>query len=279
MPNRIIKESIQTSDTLASISAEAERLFWRLTTAADDYGRFDARPHIVLGKCLAALIGRVTVEQVDGWLDELEKADLIQRYAVDGKDCLYLTTWDKHQRPPRAKESKYPAPLSHDSTCRQMTANAPVFENRESRIENRDTGYGNRETRAREEQPAAVVVESLKAAGILTPSRTEIDALMAFMDDDIELGVIVFATETAAVRGKRRVDYIQGILRRWRDAGVRTRAQAEAQEAQRQAAAARASPGPPTPDEYPDLTAKNAEILRWKAEVIAGAGCGQGPAP
>ena len=36
MPSRIIKESITTSESLSEVSADAERLFWRLVVKADD---------------------------------------------------------------------------------------------------------------------------------------------------------------------------------------------------------------------------------------------------
>lgn len=47
MPNRIIKESICTSDTLASLSAEAERLFYRLMVQCDDFGLMLANPNVI----------------------------------------------------------------------------------------------------------------------------------------------------------------------------------------------------------------------------------------
>lgn len=121
MPNRIIKESIRTSDTLASVSAEAERLFWRLVTSADDFGRFDARLNTVLGQCLSPFIDQLSKEQVEGWLAELQAVELIRMYAFDDQPYLELTKWNKHQRP-RAKASKFPAfddegshPLTFDS--------------------------------------------------------------------------------------------------------------------------------------------------------------------
>lgn len=43
MPNRMIKESICTSETLAQLTPEEERLFYRLLVNADDFGRFDGR--------------------------------------------------------------------------------------------------------------------------------------------------------------------------------------------------------------------------------------------
>ncbi|PWM38102.1 MAG: transcriptional regulator, partial [Clostridiales bacterium] len=38
MADRVIKESTVTSEPLSEISAEAERLFWRLVVKADDFG-------------------------------------------------------------------------------------------------------------------------------------------------------------------------------------------------------------------------------------------------
>lgn len=37
MPSRIIKESITTSESLSEVSADAERLFWRLVVKAEDW--------------------------------------------------------------------------------------------------------------------------------------------------------------------------------------------------------------------------------------------------
>ena len=47
MPNRIIKESICTSDSIDSLSWFEEVLFYRLIVNCDDYGRFDGRPSII----------------------------------------------------------------------------------------------------------------------------------------------------------------------------------------------------------------------------------------
>lgn len=123
MPNRIIRESCRTSPTLALLSDGAERLFWRLTTFADDHGRFEAAAPIVRGGCLP-MIRRVTDGMVDRWMVELEGANLIQHYMVGGKLFGFFTTWQTHQRV-RSATSKYPAP-SDDSRCPRLTPNVPV---------------------------------------------------------------------------------------------------------------------------------------------------------
>jgi len=118
MPNRIIKESICSSETLAEVTPEAERLWWRVITRADDFGRFEASPKVLLGQCLTAFLGEITLDNIDEWLCELVGADLIRLYEVEGKRYLQVTSWDKHQQR-RAQHSKYPAP---DDTCNHLHA-------------------------------------------------------------------------------------------------------------------------------------------------------------
>src|SRR5690606_31196056 len=112
MPNRMIKESICTSETLAQLTPEEERLFYRLLVNADDFGRFDGRAAVVLAACFPLQLDRVRVDDVEAWLQKLAEVDLIRFYEVGGRRYLYFPTWDKHQRK-RAQHSKYPEPPAH----------------------------------------------------------------------------------------------------------------------------------------------------------------------
>lgn len=107
MPNRIIKESILTSDTLAALSWFEQGLFFRLLVLCDDYGRADARPAVIRGTAYS--LYNVTNKQIADALSSLATAGIVDLYEVDGRPYLQLKTWAKHQRI-RAKMSKYPAP-------------------------------------------------------------------------------------------------------------------------------------------------------------------------
>lgn len=122
MPNRIIKETSLNSASLDALSAEAERLFYRLMLKADDYGCFEARPLVVLSNCFPLKVLEITDDQMESWLSELEQQDIIERYEVDGRPYLHFVHWEKHNGRPRAKNPKYPLPQSHDSTCNHMRA-------------------------------------------------------------------------------------------------------------------------------------------------------------
>lgn len=146
MPNRMIRESCRTSPTLDELSDGAERTFWRLTTVADDYGRFEADPRVVLSACYPLRAGRLDVGQVEAWLKEMVSVGLVLLYRVGQKLYGVFVSWAKHQQI-RAKRSKYPEPPASDSICQQTLANVPVVEvvvesrSRESRVEVENTTF------------------------------------------------------------------------------------------------------------------------------------------
>lgn len=137
MPNRIIRESICTSDSVDKLSWFEEVLFYRLIVNCDDFGRFDGRAAVVKNR-LFPLKENLTLKTVENALHGLASAGLIALYMFEGKRFLYLPTWGKYQTQ-RAKVSKFPSPddgkQADEIICKQMHADVPVFENRESRIE------------------------------------------------------------------------------------------------------------------------------------------------
>jgi hypothetical protein len=111
MTSRIIRHSALTSRSLDQLSDGAERLWWRLTLVADDHGRFDADPRIVLAGCFPLRSGEMALDTIAGWLDELEQAGGIVRYEVESHMYGQFVKWAEYQRPPRYK-SRYPDPKS-----------------------------------------------------------------------------------------------------------------------------------------------------------------------
>ena len=119
MPNRIIKESICTSEDIAGLSMGAEILFYHLMVKVDDFGVYFGNEQIIKNTCFPLKSSEIKVKQVESWLNELVKAGLLFAYmAEDGKKYVQFTKWSKHQQI-RAKKSKYPL---FDSTCNQLLA-------------------------------------------------------------------------------------------------------------------------------------------------------------
>ena len=130
MPNRILKESICTSDSVDSLSWFEEVLFYRLIVNCDDYGRFDGRPAIIKNR-LFPLKESLTAKAISKAVNTLVTAGLVVLYEFEGKPYLYLPTWNDHQNV-RAKRSKYPSPegcvITHENICNHMYADVPVIQ-------------------------------------------------------------------------------------------------------------------------------------------------------
>lgn len=95
------------SETLARISPNAERTFWRLLTECDDEGRVRDHPKL-LKAALFPLHDTVTADDVDNDLSELAQHGLIVRYEKDDKPCIAVISWDEYQHPKHPTPSKLP---------------------------------------------------------------------------------------------------------------------------------------------------------------------------
>ena len=93
MPNRIIKESICTSDTIDGLSWFEEVLFYRLIVSCDDFGRFDGRPIIIKNK-LFPLKENITVKSVSDAICKLSTVGLVILYSYEDKLSRYIATVD-----------------------------------------------------------------------------------------------------------------------------------------------------------------------------------------
>lgn len=122
MPNRILKDSIKTSDQIDELSFFEEVVFYRLIVTADDYGCMDGRTTLLKNE-LFPTRDNVTRKAIESAIDKLASVGLLRKYAVNGKPYLCFPSWDKHQRI-RNKHRKYPDPDLSDicqSNDRQMT--------------------------------------------------------------------------------------------------------------------------------------------------------------
>lgn len=127
MPNRILKNSICSSDTIDSLSWFQEVVFYRLLVNCDDYGRMDARPKL-LKSMLFPLKDRLSSKDVEDAVQRLADVGCVRLYEVEGKPYLYLPTWGSHQNI-RAKKSKYPEPekeIPTASYCNSTNVNENI---------------------------------------------------------------------------------------------------------------------------------------------------------
>lgn len=115
MPNRDLKDSNRRSASLQILSDAAERLWYRLITAVDDFGRMEAHPEVVFSTCFQRPPKGWTAQKVAQCLKELGSLappgdqPLIHLYQHGRKEYLQILSSPVHIYR-RAKVSKWPAP-------------------------------------------------------------------------------------------------------------------------------------------------------------------------
>jgi hypothetical protein len=103
---RTIKPEFPQSESVGKLSREARLLFIQLWTIADDAGRARAA-----SRMLASLLYPYDDDAprlIGGWLDELEGADMIRRYEVEGSVYLEIVKWLEHQKIDKPSKSRLP---------------------------------------------------------------------------------------------------------------------------------------------------------------------------
>lgn len=165
MPNRILKESICSSDSIEKLSWFEEVLFYRLIVKCDDYGRYDGRPAIIKGNCFP--LKDVTNKDIEKALNKLSAAGLVRVYEAQGRPYLQLVTWERHQTI-RAKKSKYP---TFDETCMQMQADESKCSRNPIQSESETITVSKDTVRRSEIQKAVESWNSLESMGIKGISR------------------------------------------------------------------------------------------------------------
>ena len=147
MPNRIIKESIRTSDTVAEMTDFQFRLWVGLIVSADDYGRGDARPEILKGQ-IFPLRKKVKEKDIESALNGLAALGCVDLYSVNGKPYYSFPTWGDHQRI-QTKRSKFPAPTENGESRQSTVSHGeiplesnPIQSKKESESESNNARFG-----------------------------------------------------------------------------------------------------------------------------------------
>ena len=121
MPNRIIRETILTSDKVECLDAPAEVFYRRLLSKVDDYGRYDARPSILRASLFPLRIDRVREADCTRWMAACQKAGLIALYSHADKPYLEVANTGWQARSP----SRFPDPSQASANiCAQVQTNA-----------------------------------------------------------------------------------------------------------------------------------------------------------
>jgi hypothetical protein len=104
--SRNIKPSIMDNEELAELEPLTRLLFIYLWMLADREGRLEDRPKRIAQQAL----GYDRAADVGAMLDDLQRAGFIARYVAEGKACIQILQFAKHQSPHvREAASELPA--------------------------------------------------------------------------------------------------------------------------------------------------------------------------
>lgn len=239
MGNRILKESICTSEDIDALGWFGEVLYYRLIVNCDDYGRMDARTAILKARLFP--LREVAAEAIEEALDVLEALGCVRRYEAGGRPYLLLRAWEKHQRV-RVSRAKYPAPEE------EVGAEADMEAGEDAKVVPLVWGAGEGDAvdgggspqvaaRGGESPPEPESEEESESISEAESEGETEDAVaaavvavgMPYMPKDAEIARglrtaygeawVVAAIERAADGPSRTWRYVRGILRRWRDQG------------------------------------------------------------
>jgi hypothetical protein len=131
VPTRLLREGILDSEGVNRLGWPAEVFYRRLMSVVDDFGRFDARPSVLRSRLYPLKLGTVSEADVSSWLAECERAGLVSRYTVNGREYLLFY----RSGPARSKVSKFPEPpddirlppqLASENICAQTQTDENV---------------------------------------------------------------------------------------------------------------------------------------------------------
>lgn len=260
MPNRIIKESICTSEDIAKLTWFEESVFCHLMVTVDDYGRYDGRISILKAR-MFPLRSDVTLKTLENAINRLSTLGMVTLYKNDDKPYLQLTNWHKHQQI-RNKKSKFPAPteetiylpqasqesapeITIDNTCNQLKSNADNCPRNPNPNPNPIKSSSSAHANARE-YIKVLFASEFESGSTYNEVSSIIDLLKAtvgereFCDDDRYLLDIAFSAANKA--GKRNVAYIEGVFKNFAKRNIKSKADHIRYEEQRaQAAKAKGS--------------------------------------
>lgn len=126
MPNRILRDGILASESVATLSWAEEVFYRRLMSVVDDHGRFHSAPKLIRAACYPLLIDKVSDADIWKWLTACVEAALVSVYpALDGKRYIQIIKFGQQVR----AKSKFPEPCDAclpepAISCEQVPANA-----------------------------------------------------------------------------------------------------------------------------------------------------------
>lgn len=130
MPSRIVREGINSSRAVSSLSEEAQLFYRTLMLVVDDYGRFEVDLDVIRASCFPRQLDRWPPGRIETCLNCAvqtltdDGTPLIQRYRVASKEYLQINNFNQRVQ----SKPKFPGPPETVNDSRTVTHGSPTVE-------------------------------------------------------------------------------------------------------------------------------------------------------
>lgn len=157
MPNRVLRDGILTSERIDQLNWAEEVFYRRLMSVVDDYGRYYAKPELLISACYPLRIRKVSDSDVAKFLTACVSAGLVSTYqANDGKRYVQIVDFGQRIQ----AKSKFPDPPdgSRESTVENGDSPESTEKNRLVVGEDVVEGEGEKGARTRRKRPEPIPI-------------------------------------------------------------------------------------------------------------------------
>jgi hypothetical protein len=130
MPSRIVREGINSSRAVSSLSEEAQLFYRTLMLVVDDYGRFEIDLDVIRASCFPRQLDRWPPGRIETCLACAvqtltdDGTPLIQRYRVASKEYLQINNFNQRVQ----SKPKFPGPPGSVNGSPTVTHGSPTVE-------------------------------------------------------------------------------------------------------------------------------------------------------
>lgn len=143
--NRIIKPEFWADAKVGRLSLGARLLYIGMWNFADDYGTISASPRRMLGDVFEN-DESITLDQVTGWLAEIESEGMIARYTAKEKDWYEIPKFSAHQKGFHKSDRRNPLPEHIPDECNSKKDACDLHATHMPNVNVNDNGNGNGNT-------------------------------------------------------------------------------------------------------------------------------------
>lgn len=117
MPNRILRDGINDSEAVNSLTDKAELFYRRLMSYADDFGRAPRNAALLRAKLFGLRLDSWSVDDIEESISRCETVGLLVSYETDGQKCLEIQKFGQRIR--EKSVSKFPDPPQSAALSRE----------------------------------------------------------------------------------------------------------------------------------------------------------------